>query len=135
MMKFILFCGFIAVISAHHHFHQKTPAEIKTAREDCWKELNLSEEQVESMKKYEYPDEVAIHNAVKCTGLKLDLWCEHEGFHKEDLIVQFGEAATPVINKCLTKRNEDDTLEKWAWHDWKCLAENGLKEHFKKLEA
>ncbi|XP_055381372.1 general odorant-binding protein 99b-like [Condylostylus longicornis] len=133
MMKLLLLvCAIFAVTSAD--FTRKNAAEIKAAREACWDELHLSDNFRESMKKYEYPDDAAIHQAIKCTGLKLGVWCEHEGYHRTDLITQFGEDAAPIFDKCLSKRTDYDSVEKWAWHDWKCFVDNGLKDHYKKVE-
>ncbi|XP_013097451.1 uncharacterized protein LOC106080579 [Stomoxys calcitrans] len=88
MKYFVALLVIVACVSAEE-WKPKTADEIKTLRAACLQEHPLSEEQMNRMKVFDFPDEEAVRKYLMCTSEKMDVYCPHEGYHADRIAKQF----------------------------------------------
>jgi len=114
----------LAVVNAD--WAPKNADEIKAIRSECLKEHSLSQEQVQKMKNFEFPDEEVVRKYLECTADKLGIFCSMEGYHADRIAQQFkmdmeeSEVLT-IAQGCIDKNEQGSSSDVWAFRGHKCL--------------
>lgn len=88
MKLFLALLAIVACVSADD-WTPKTADEIKTIRAACLEEVPLTEEQMNHMKSFDFPNEEAVRKYLMCTSVKMDIFCTHQGWHPDRIAKQF----------------------------------------------
>lgn len=104
----------------------KTAAQIKEIRGQCLAEHPLSQDQIDKLKKVEFPDEAEVRQYILCTAVKLDVFCTHEGYHADRLAKQFKmdlteEEALQIAQGCIDNNEQKSPADVWAFRGHKCI--------------
>nr|AMY98995.1 odorant binding protein 5 [Carpomya vesuviana] len=133
-MKYLIaILAVVALAYAEDEWHVKTAADIKVIRQECIKEFPLSQEYIQKMKNFEYPDEEPVRQYLLCTAKKLGIFCEHEGYHADRVAKQFkmdlDEAEVLAIAEgCVDKNEQGSSPDVWAYRGHKCLMASKVGE-------
>lgn len=114
----------------------KTAAQIKEIRGECLAESPLTQEQIDQLKKVEFPDEPQVRQYLLCTALKLDVFCTHEGYHADRLAKQFKmdlseEEALQIAQGCIDNNEQKSTADVWAFRGHKCIMSSKIGDRVK----
>ncbi|XP_055907729.1 general odorant-binding protein 99a-like [Eupeodes corollae] len=143
MKTFLVIFAIIAAVVADEWVPKKFE-EIKGIRAECLASNPLSTEQVDSLKAFIYPDEEPVRKYIQCCSEKLEIFCEHEGYHVDRIVKQFklkmDEAeATAIVEKCVDKNEQKSSADVWVFRGHKCLMGSkigdGIKEFVQKAMA
>ncbi|XP_053953776.1 general odorant-binding protein 99a [Anastrepha ludens] len=137
-MKYFIIAilAIVALAHAEDEWKVKTAADIKVIRQECIKEFPLSEEDIQKMKNFEYPDEEPVRKYLLCTAKKLGIFCAHEGYHADRVAKQFkmdlDEAEVLTIAQgCADKNEQGSSADVWAYRGHKCLMASKVGEKVK----
>ncbi|XP_011210420.1 general odorant-binding protein 99a-like [Bactrocera neohumeralis] len=136
MKFFIVILAVVALAYADEEWVPKNVAQIKAIRQECIKDFPLSEEYIQKMKNFEYPDEEPVRKYLLCTAKKLGVFCEHEGYHADRVAKQFkmdlDEAEVIAIAEgCADKNVEGSSADVWAYRGHKCVMASKIGERVK----
>ncbi|XP_036324631.1 general odorant-binding protein 99a [Rhagoletis pomonella] len=136
MKYFIAILAVVALAHAEEEWNVKTAADIKVIRQECIKEFPLSQEYIQKMKNFEYPDEEPVRKYLLCTAKKLGIFCEHQGYHADRVAQQFkmdlDEAEVLAIaESCVDNNQQGSSPDVWAYRGHKCLMASKVGEKVK----
>ncbi|ALC46197.1 Obp99c [Drosophila busckii] len=137
MFKFVIVClALCAFVNADGEWVSKNADQIKEIRRECLKEHPLKEEQILKLKALEFPDETEVRQYLLCTALKLDIFCEHEGYHADRLAKQFKmdlteEEALQIAQGCVDANEQKDPADVWAFRGHKCMMASKVGDRVK----
>ena len=114
----------------------KTAAEIKVIRAECLKENQLSDELINKMKHFEFPDVEPVRKYLLCTAEKMDIFCTHEGYHPDRIAKQFRmdmeeSEVLEIAKGCADKNEEGSPSDVWAFRGHKCLMSSKVGDKVK----
>ncbi|XP_075149057.1 odorant-binding protein 22-like [Haematobia irritans] len=143
-MKFFLALLAIAACVYADDWAPKTADEIKTIRAACLTEHPLTEEQMNHMKNFDFPNEEAVRKYLMCTSEKMDVFCPHEGYHADRIAKQFKmdmseEDVKKLAEDCISNNPKGDKANDVHVYDvHKCLMDsevgNKVKAYIKKRQ-
>ncbi|XP_067625752.1 general odorant-binding protein 99a-like [Eurosta solidaginis] len=136
MKFFIAILAVVALAHAEVEWKVKTPAEIKAIREECLKELPLSEETIQHLKNFVFPDEEPVRKYLLCSTKKLGIFSEHEGYNAERVAQQFkadldAAEVLAIAQGCADKNEQGSSAEIWAYRGHKCMVSSKIGEQIK----
>lgn len=107
----------------------KSLRDLIAARTACVSKLNVPEDALAKYKKWEFADDDLTKAYVTCIFKEFGLFCDHEGFHVDRLVLQFktgGADIQPIIEKCIEKTDADTTNEIWVFRSFRCFTAEHL---------
>nr|XP_036212835.1 general odorant-binding protein 99a [Bactrocera oleae] len=140
MKLFIVVLAVVALVYADE-WMPKNFAEINVIRQECFKDFPLSEEYIQKMKNFEYPDDEPVRQYLLCTVKKVGIFCEREGYLADRVAKQFkmdlDEAeAIAIAEGCVDKNVEGSRADVWAYRGHECVLASKIgdrvKAYFKK---
>ncbi|XP_037948913.1 general odorant-binding protein 99a-like [Teleopsis dalmanni] len=136
-MKAFYILAILAVVSsAFADWNPKTASEIKEIRVECVKEHPLTEDVIAKMKQFDYPDVESVRKYLLCTATKMDIFCEHEGYHPDRVAKQFrmdldeSEALT-IVEGCVDKNEQGSPVDVWAFRGHQCIMRSKIGDKVK----
>lgn len=91
---------------------------------------NVPEETLAQYKTWNFPDDDLTRAYITCIFKEFGLFCDHEGFHADRLLLQFkiahGVDIQSTVDKCITKTDADTTNELWVFRAFKCFTAEHL---------
>lgn len=92
--------------------------------------LSVPEDALAKYKSWNFPDDDLTKSYVTCIFKEFGLFCDHEGFHIDRLVLQFKTAhgldIQPVVERCAVKTDADTTNEIWVFRAFKCFTAEHL---------
>ncbi|KAJ6637453.1 General odorant-binding protein 99a [Pseudolycoriella hygida] len=108
----------------------KSLPDLLAARTACVTKHNVPDDALEKYKAWTFPEDDLTRAYVTCIFKEFGLFCDHEGFHVDRLVLQFKTAhgldVQPKVEDCATKRAEDTTNELWVFRAFKCFTAEHL---------
>lgn len=103
---------------------------------ECLKEHPLSSDQISQLKQLIFPNEEDVRKYLTCTATKLDIFCEHEGYHADRLAKQFKmdltEAeALEIAQGCIDNNSQKSSVDEWAFRGHQCLMASKIGDKVK----
>lgn len=96
----------------------------------CVAAHDVPAEALQKYKRWEFPEDELTKAYVTCIFKQFGLFCDHEGFHVDRLILQFKTAngidIAPVVEKCVAKTDADTTNDLWVFRAFKCFTAEHL---------
>ncbi|XP_055907730.1 general odorant-binding protein 99a-like [Eupeodes corollae] len=137
-MKIFIILALIVLASAE--WKPKSRQELKQARLDCIKSLNIPQDLLEKANRLEYPDTDLVKEFVLCGARTSELWNESEGWLSDRIMRLLEndkklnkEEAREVIESCLDDNSQGSSLQDWSYRNFKCLIDSRLRSSMKKL--
>ncbi|KAH8283846.1 hypothetical protein KR054_003458 [Drosophila jambulina] len=137
MLKYLIVAlALCAVAHADGEWTPKTGEDIKKIRIECLKEHPLSSDQINQLKQLIFPDEEDVRKYLTCTATKLDIFCEHEGYHADRLAKQFKmdlteEEALRIAQGCIDNNAQKSSVDEWAFRGHQCLMASKIGDKVK----
>ncbi|XP_073818103.1 general odorant-binding protein 99a-like [Musca autumnalis] len=135
MKLFLALLAIVACVSAE--WQPKTADEIKTIRAACLQEVPLTEEQMNQMKSFKFPNEEAVRKYLMCTSVKMDIFCTHMGWHADRIAKQFkmdmeeGDVQK-LAEDCLSKHPKGDKAnDVYVYEVHSCLMDSEVGQKVK----
>ncbi|XP_039959060.1 general odorant-binding protein 99a-like [Bactrocera tryoni] len=121
---------------AEDEWMPKNVAQIKAIRQECLKNFPLSEEYIQKMKNFEYPDEEPVRKYLLCTVKKFGIFREGEGYNVDRVVKQFkmdlDEAeALAIVEGCVDKNIEGSSDDVWVYRCRKCVMASKIGDRVK----
>lgn len=108
----------------------KSLPDLIAARTACVTKHDVPEDTLAKYKTWNFPDDELTRSYVTCIFKEFGLFCDHEGFHVDRLVLQFKTAHSvdiqPVVEKCIAKTDADTTNELWVFRAFKCFTAEHL---------
>ncbi|XP_067616608.1 general odorant-binding protein 99a-like [Eurosta solidaginis] len=136
-MKFyIVILAIIALAHAKDDWKAKTSADIKLIRQECIKDFPLTEQDIQNMRNFIYPNEEPVRKYLLCTAKKLGIFCEHEGYHADRVAKQFKmdmdeDEVLDIAQSCADKNEQGSSVDVWAYRGHKCLMASKVGDNVK----
>ncbi|XP_018799092.1 PREDICTED: general odorant-binding protein 99a-like isoform X2 [Bactrocera latifrons] len=136
MKFFIVILAVVALAYADEEWVPKNVAQIKVIRQECIKDFPLSDEYIQKMKNFEYPDEEPVRKYLLCTVKKFGIFREDEGYNVNRVAKQFkmdlDEAeALAIVEGCVDKNIEGSSDDVWAYRCRKCVLASKIGDRVK----
>ena len=97
------------------------------------------------MKEFNFPDTDEVRAYLHCTAVKMDIFCDAEGYHPDRLAKQFKmdldeSEVLKIAEGCVDKNDEGSPADVWAFRGHQCLMSSKVGDKVKayikkKMEA
>lgn len=108
----------------------KSLPDLIAARQACVAKLNVPEETLVKYKAWNFTDDELTRSYITCVFKEFGLFCDHEGFHIDRLVLQFksgdDDDIQSRIERCTNKTDADTTNELWVFRAFKCFTADNL---------
>ncbi|XP_039960093.1 uncharacterized protein LOC120774489 [Bactrocera tryoni] len=136
MKLFIVILAHVALAYAEDEWMPKNVAQIKAIHQECLKNFPLSEEYIQKMKNFEYPNEEPVRKYLLCTVKKFGIFREGEGYNVDRVVKQFkmdlDEAeALAIVEGCVDKNIEGSSDDVWVYRCRKCVMASKIGDRVK----
>uniref|UniRef100_U5ES51 Putative odorant binding protein obp n=1 Tax=Corethrella appendiculata TaxID=1370023 RepID=U5ES51_9DIPT len=128
-MKFFLIFSLLIIISSAQLI---TKTDISRVRNECIKDLDISEELSKQFDHSKYPDDPKTHCFIRCQFSKLNLFDDVNGYNYDLMVknsqsLDFGNSND--LKKCIENRDNHDVDKcKWAYKTYICILKSQEEE-------